>query len=123
MAHVTPSLLAKIADELRHNDECGPGPLSDDEYMDDARAILRIVDEHETVQRDRLRAENERLRAILDGCDDAAIERATLAIDDAAMGALDGIRNEDPDRLKQWALAALRAAGDRSVENDERQAQ
>jgi hypothetical protein len=41
------SLAAKIADELRHNDECGSRrPLSDREYMDDAAAILRIVREH-----------------------------------------------------------------------------
>lgn len=55
------SLMARIADELRHNDECGSRELmSEDEYMDDARAILRIVDEHPPEGFRRLRAENER---------------------------------------------------------------
>jgi hypothetical protein len=36
-------LAAKIADELAYNDECGPGPVSRSEYLDDANAILRIV--------------------------------------------------------------------------------
>jgi multidrug efflux pump subunit AcrA (membrane-fusion protein) len=36
-------LAAKIADELAYNDECGPGPVSRREYLDDANAILRIV--------------------------------------------------------------------------------
>lgn len=39
-------LVAKIAEELRRNDECGPGPVSRGEYIDDAAAILRIVGEH-----------------------------------------------------------------------------
>lgn len=42
------SLTAKIADELRRNDECGPGPVSDQEYLADAAAIVRIVNEHQT---------------------------------------------------------------------------
>lgn len=41
----------KIADELAYNDECGPGPVSRQEYLDDADAILRIVREHEAGER------------------------------------------------------------------------
>lgn len=37
------SLRDRIADELAYNDECGPGPVSRQEYEDDADAILRIV--------------------------------------------------------------------------------
>lgn len=40
-------LCGLIAAELKHNDECGPGPVSEAEYLDDAQAILRIVREHE----------------------------------------------------------------------------
>jgi hypothetical protein len=39
------ALREKIADELARNDECGPGPVSRQEYLDDAAAILRIVAE------------------------------------------------------------------------------
>jgi hypothetical protein len=39
-------LREKIADELAHNDECGAGPVSWQEYLADADAILRIVAEH-----------------------------------------------------------------------------
>lgn len=71
-ATVTPSLQARIADELRHNDECGTGPLSDGEYMDDAAAILRIVLEHKddaligSGPINMLIAERDRLRAALE---------------------------------------------------------
>ena len=41
------SLTARIADELRHYDERGLGPLLDDEYMDYAAALLSIVDEYQ----------------------------------------------------------------------------
>ena len=41
------SLTARIADELRSYDERGLGPLLDDEYMDYAAALLRIVDEYQ----------------------------------------------------------------------------
>jgi hypothetical protein len=38
-----PHLRDLIADELRRNDQAGPGPVSDGEYLADADAILRIV--------------------------------------------------------------------------------
>lgn len=77
---ITQSVTAKIADELRHNDECASRePLSDDEYMDDAAAILRIIAEHNgdallgsgpinalMAERDRLARENEILRRALE---------------------------------------------------------
>lgn len=37
------ALREKIADELAHNDECGSGPLSRQEYLDDADALLGLI--------------------------------------------------------------------------------
>lgn len=63
------AVIALIADELRRNDDCGPGPLSEQEYLDDAAAILRIVQAHPKIAagRDRYRE---------------ALERVTEAYDD-----------------------------------------
>lgn len=36
-------LREKIADELARNDECGPGPVSRQEYLDDAEVILSMI--------------------------------------------------------------------------------
>lgn len=44
---MTAGLRERIAAELKRNDECGPGPVSDMEYLDDADAILRIVRQHD----------------------------------------------------------------------------
>jgi hypothetical protein len=46
-------LRERIADELVHNDECGPGPVSRQEYLDDAAVILRIVAEFSRSSTDR----------------------------------------------------------------------
>lgn len=78
------------------------------------------------LERDRLRAENERLKNILAGCDDEAIERAARGIYYA-----EGCERNEPwedyvfavpvfaDSIRRKALAALRAAGDPCVETDE----
>jgi hypothetical protein len=36
-------LREKIADELAENDQCGVGPLSRQEYLDDAEAVLSLI--------------------------------------------------------------------------------
>jgi chromosome segregation ATPase len=33
-----------VARELKHNDECGPGPVSEEEYRADAEAIIAALD-------------------------------------------------------------------------------
>lgn len=95
-------LRKRIADELRRNDECGTGPLSDDEYMDDAAAILRIVIEDQN-----------RYREALEDLHDAAAEHLKRAVeDDYEPGDED---TADAALSARWIVARSRAALDEEV--------
>lgn len=50
-------LRRKVAAALAYNDECGPGPLSSEEYLADADELIKIViqDAIEAFQRQRTR--------------------------------------------------------------------
>jgi hypothetical protein len=69
--------LDAVARELKHNDECGPGPVSEAEYRADAEAIIAALDRVRDARRDdedrceckvRVAAPGERGERLSNGC-------------------------------------------------------